>query len=226
MRSLLTYLRTHHQVALLALLSAVSMILLGLRIIFTWNETFIFMTWNLFLAWVPLLFIKMIWEIDRRKSLSLPMLTVALVFWLLFFPNAPYIVTDLKHLKQVPDYMLWYDALMIFTFAVSGLLTGLYSIRIAHRLIRQRGNALISWFLIGASMVASGYGVFLGRYGRWNSWDIVSQPGALAKAILTTLREPFAIKHTLAFSFVLMLMYLAFHIFAEIRQHERARQYS
>jgi uncharacterized membrane protein len=220
------YLHNNKKVALLAFVSALSVTLLTLRILATRDFGFIFLVWNLFLAWVPLLFIKWVWEKERFRQLPFLLLSAYLTVWLLFFPNAPYIITDLKHLKAVPDHLLWYDALMIFTFALAGFLTGLYSIRIVHRIISYRWNQQLAWTLVAGSMLLSGFGVFLGRYGRWNSWDIIVQPGALARGIFRSMQDPFAIKYTLSFSFVLMLMYFAFHIFAEIKQHEAAGKYS
>ena len=160
--------------------------------------SFIFMIWNLFLAWVPLFFIKWVWEQEKRASIPIVLLGVYFIVWLLFFPNAPYLITDIKHLRGVEEHTIWFDSLMLFSFAFSGFLTGLYSIRI----------------------------VFLGRYGRWNSWDIITQPGALFRGILDSLQNPLAIKHTLAFSFVLMMLYFAFHFFDESKEHERSHKYS
>lgn len=219
------YLQGNQKVALLAFVSAAAMTLLTMRILIeSWH--FIFLAWNLFLAWVPLLFIKWVWEIEARRRLPFGVLACFLVIWLLFFPNAPYIITDLKHLRGVPEHMIWYDALMIFTFSVAGFLTGLYSIRIVHRIVTRRWNERLAWAVVAGSMFLSGFGVFLGRYGRWNSWDIITQPTSLARGILKSMTDPLAIKHTLSFSFVLMLLYFAFHIFAELKQNERTHRYS
>jgi len=222
----LRYLQNNQKVALLAFVSSLAVILLSLRILITKDVWFIFLDWNLFLAWVPLIFIKWVWEREVVRKSPIWLLSGYLVIWLLFFPNAPYIITDLQHLRAVPDHMLWYDGLMIFTFASAGFLTGLYSIRIVHRIITHRWNRELAWATVIPSMVLSGFGIFLGRYGRWNSWDIVAQPAALARGIFRSMQDPFAIKYTISFSFVLMLMYFAFHIFAEIKQHEATGKYS
>ncbi|NIJ51854.1 DUF1361 domain-containing protein [Dyadobacter arcticus] len=219
------YLQSNQKVALLAFVSAAAMTLLSMRVLIE-NWGFIFLAWNLFLAWIPLIFIKWVWEQESRQKLPFWLLAIYLCVWLLFFPNAPYIITDLKHLRAVPEHMIWYDALMIFTFSVAGFLTGLYSIRIVHRLVAGRWNERLAWMVVTVSMFMSGFGVFLGRYGRWNSWDIVTQPGSLARGILKSMTDPLAIKHTFSFSFVLMLLYFAFHIFAELKQNEPTHRYS
>ncbi|QRR01856.1 DUF1361 domain-containing protein [Dyadobacter sandarakinus] len=219
------YLQSNLKVALLAFVSSAAMILLAFRIVFhDWN--FVFLAWNLFLAWIPLVFIKWVWEQERNRPLPFGLLALYLFVWLMFFPNAPYIITDLKHLRSVPEAMIWYDALMIFTFSLSGLMTGLYSVRIVHRIVAGRWNGSLAWATIICSLVLSGFGVFLGRYGRWNSWDVLTQPGALVRGIISSMQNPLAIKHTLTFSFVLVLSYFAFHIFAELKQHEASHRYS
>jgi len=222
---LVRYLQDNQKVALLAFVSASAMTLLLFRMLIH-NWDFIFLAWNLFLSWVPLIFIKVVWEREARRQLPFGLLMVYLLVWLLFFPNAPYIITDLKHLKGASENIIWCDALMIFTFSVAGFLTGLYSIRIVHRIITRRWNERLAWLTVLMSMIMSGFGIFLGRYGRWNSWDIVTQPGALARGIFKSMQDPMAIKHTLTFSFVLMLLYFAFHIFAELKQNERTHRFS
>ncbi len=226
LNTLLRYLKGNHKVALLALVSASSLSLLFFRILITQNLGFIFLPWNLFLAWVPLFYIRWVWQKELSATIPFWLLLIHLCVWLLFFPNAPYIITDLLHLRATSEDMIWFDALMIFTFAVSGFLTGLYSIRIVHRLLTHRWNEQIAWLAITGSMFLSGFGVFLGRYGRWNSWDIITQPMSLARGILHSMRDPFAIKHTFTFSFVLMLLYFAFHIFAELKRNESTHKYS
>ncbi|TDE18495.1 DUF1361 domain-containing protein [Dyadobacter psychrotolerans] len=225
-KKLSTYLQSNQKIALLAVVSSSAMALLVFRFAGTQNLGFLFMVWNLFLAWVPLVFIKWVWEQEKARRTPFILLLIYLVIWLLFFPNAPYVVTDIKHLRGVSENMIWYDTLMLFLFAASGFLTGLYSIRIVHRIISRRRNQLLAWLAIGGSMILSGFGIFLGRYGRWNSWDVLTQPGALVRGIYHSMQDPLAIKHTLAFSFVLMLLYFAFHFFAELKEHEPSHKYS
>lgn len=220
------YLKSNHQIALLSILSICACTLLFFRIVLTRSLVFDFLLWNLFLAWVPLLFVKMIWEMDKRTSFRPIVISASLVVWLLFFPNAPYIITDLMHLRGISDDRIWYDAMMIFTFALAGLLPGLYSIRIVFRILTKHFNDIICWSIIVCSMFLSGFGIFLGRYGRWNSWDIVTQPQNLFWGILGSLRNPMAVMHTFAFSFVLLLLYFAFHTFADITKNEQTHKFS
>jgi len=223
---LTAYLQNNQKMALLAFVSASAMSLLAFRMVLGHNWDFLFLAWNLFLAWTPLFFAKLVWEREMIRPTQNWLLSICFFAWLLFFPNAPYIITDLKHLRTVPADMVWYDSIMIFTFAVSGFLAGLYSIRIVYRIASIRWNQHTTWLIIASSMVMSGFGIFLGRFGRWNSWDIITNPYALTQGIFQSLQNPLAIKHTLVFSFVLMLLYFAFHFFAELKPHESSRKYS
>jgi uncharacterized membrane protein len=219
------FLQSNLKIALLLIVSLSALSLLAFRI-YSYNWNFVFLVWNLFLAWIPLLFIKMVWTYEQKHKLPLWLLAGYFLIWLLFFPNAPYIITDFKHLRGVPENMIWYDALMIFNFSIAGFLAGLYSIRIVHRIFAHRWNHAVAWLMVMISMLLSGFGIYLGRYGRWNSWDFVTQPKALLKGISSSITDPFAIKHTFTFSFVMMLLYFAFHIFAELKKHEGTHKYS
>jgi uncharacterized membrane protein len=181
---------------------------------------FIMLTWNLTLAWFPLGVVLVLR--DLRAASDAPaglqnrwLLGGGLLLWLVFLPNAPYIITDLYHIKNVDSPLLWFDTMTFFLFALTGLLTGLYSILIVHRMIRPligqwrtRGLLVISQFL-------SGFGIYLGRMGRWNSWDIITNPSALALAIARTYHDHLSIKLTLAYGFVLLVLYVAFYWYVE-----------
>jgi len=219
------FFQSNLKIALLSIISLSAIILLAFRI-YSYNWNFIFLVWNLFLAWVPLLFMSVVWKYEAKRKSPLWLLTGCFLIWLLFFPNAPYIITDFKHLRNVPENMIWFDALMIFNFSVAGFLAGLYSIRILHRILVLRWNNAVAWLIVMISMLLSGFGVYLGRYGRWNSWDVITQPKALLHGIASSLLDPFAIKHTFTFSFVMMLLYFAFHFFAELKKHEGTHKYS
>ena len=94
---------------------------------YKWNVSFLFLIWNLFLAWIPYwiaLCIPKIYEFFKSKII----IAFALLLWLLFFPNAPYILTDLLHIKVRTPIPLWYDVMMILTFAWTGLMLGFLSL--------------------------------------------------------------------------------------------------
>lgn len=171
--------------------------------------------WNLFLAWIPLLFALVARRLKSKKLTSLFFVGC----WLLFFPNAPYIITDLVHLHNLDKQLWWYDSLGIFVAAFTGLLIGIYSIQIVHNLLNTFFSRAGAWLLIFGSMMASGFGIYLGRFSRLNSWNIVSDPMYLVKICIRDLHNPLALKTTLLFGFVLSVIYIAYYTLFNI-EHE------
>lgn len=176
------------------------------------HSTYRFLLWNLFLAWIPLGFAALanrFRPISRHLLLLLP----CLASWLLFLPNAPYILTDLVHLRARSGVPLWFDILLILSFAVHGLLLGLASCHEVHQVLKRRMKPLFAWTLLVGAFIASAYGVYLGRFLRWNSWDILSQPEALLHDVLRPILHPFQNKEviamTLGFGVFMFLCYLA-----------------
>ncbi|AEI47541.1 DUF1361 domain-containing protein [Runella slithyformis] len=202
-----------NKIFLLALLSAVGVVMLTGRIAITgsWEHSGLF--WNLFLAWLPLGCTFITRHYWQHRGMNIYGLGVGFLLWLLLFPNAPYLITDLIHLKEVPDSLLWYDALMSFSFALTGLLTGFYSVLIIHRLIEQCTNRSMAWVIMAGCLILCSYGVYLGRFGRWNSWDVLTNPFSLVRYSLSNLHNPVAIKLTITFSLAMLIMYTAFWLY-------------
>jgi uncharacterized membrane protein len=139
----------------------------------------LYLVWNLFLAWIP--FVVALVVADRAKRGGGGAVQWLLVgTWLLFLPNAPYIVTDLIHLPTVGADPLWYDALIYLALAWTGLLLGLISLYLVHRTIRAAHGTGWGWALVTSAAALCGVGIYLGRFLRWNSWDILTNPTALA----------------------------------------------
>ena len=185
-------------------LFAVGMV--SIRFIYSKQILFIFLLWNLFLAWLPVLFA---WLALQKRKQPLPALAAASM-WLLFFPNAPYLVTDLIHLHTYPPVPLWYDLILLFTFAVLGLFLGLVSLHMMHGLIDGYFGRFAGWLFVLVALGAGGLGVFIGRFLRWNSWDLFTRPLALLYDVLASLTEP----RTLVISGLLaLLLFFAYLIF-------------
>jgi uncharacterized membrane protein len=202
-----------NQLQLLGLISSVSIVMIIGRVVAVENLGGIFLIWNLFLAWIPLGLAYLVEDLWRQRMIGKWGVIAGVSVWLLFFPNAPYLITDLMHLKAAPDHLIWYDALMSFSFALAGLLTGLYSLLKVHRLIEQIWKDPLAWITVSGSLVLSSYGVYLGRFGRWNSWDIVTNPFSLVRYSVSNLHDPLALKLTVAFSFAMLVIYGAFWLF-------------
>ena len=153
------------------------------------NKVFLFLNWNLFLAFLPWLFstILIIYPKWQRKNLILFLL---LFSWLLFFPNAPYILTDLFHLRLRTSMPVWFDLVLILSFAWTGLLFGFMSLWDIEYIFMQKINYRIIPLVSSVLLFAGGFGIYLGRYLRWNSWDIISNPAGLAEDITDRFINP------------------------------------
>jgi len=113
------------------------------------------------------------------------------VLWLLFFPNAPYMLTDFIHLQSSPTAPLWYDALMLSAFAWTGLLLGFASLYLMQMVWRRAAGSVLSWLGVVAALGLASFGVYLGRFVRFNSWDALVRPGRVADVIRNQLENPF-----------------------------------
>ena len=164
-----------------------TLFLLAVRIILTDELTYIFLTWNLFLAWIPFALSQ---QLDNVKNRWKIFFLVSL--WLLFLPNAPYIITDFLHLKQRLPIPYWYDILLLFSAALNGLLLGLASLLKVEKYLAGRYGKKVSGIIILSSFFLCAFGIYMGRYLRWNSWDIIVNPRDVAGDILDRFLNPFA----------------------------------
>ena len=178
--------------------------------------------WNLFLAWVP--YVCSLWSAawhrlhPERWRLLLP----AGALWLVFFPNAPYIVTDFYHLENRPPIPLWYDIGLIATFAWTGCFLAIASLRTMQSLVRSRVNGVVSWVFVAVALGLSGVGVYLGRFERWNSWDLLLHPDKVLRDLAVPLINPL---HNLRFvGFSMMFTSLLFVIYLMFVSITRGRE--
>jgi len=152
-------------------------------VFWTGKFSYLALGWNLFLAWVPLVFALL--ACDSAKKATAPTWRMAgwAAAWLLFFPNAPYIFTDLTHLpgRYYPHF--WGDLVLILSCAVTGLVLGFLSLYLMQSVVRRWFGVAISWYFIVSVAALSGFGVYLGRFLRFNSWDLVLRPKDLIQGI-------------------------------------------
>ncbi|MEM6782790.1 MAG: DUF1361 domain-containing protein [Bacteroidota bacterium] len=189
--------------------------LIAARVMATGHLQFFFLFWNLFLAVIPLALSRGLRHLPKPGWLAL----VVGGTWLLFFPNAPYLLTDLVHLKARPQAPFWYDLVLLLAAAWSGVLVGMVSLADVHTTVRRWYGARIGWAVALAALILGSFGIYLGRFLRWNSWEVLTEPRALladvVAPVLDPLGHPKAVGITVLFSVLLTLCYLALRPLAE-----------
>jgi uncharacterized membrane protein len=179
--------------------SAVSVALVAARIVWTGKLYYSFLIWNLFLAWLPMLFALLACEKYQRSSGRDWQFLGLAGAWLLFFPNAPYIFTDLIHLTTRFYSHFWVDLTLILLCALTGLVLGFVSLYLMQSVVERMLGRLASWLFIAAVAALSGFGIYLGRFMRFNSWDILFRPIQLYRRIGNWATDPSAHANSLAF---------------------------
>jgi uncharacterized membrane protein len=160
--------------------SGLSLALLAGRAIFAGHLQLSFYVWNLILAWLPLVFALRVYQIESGAVFRWWPFALWAGLWFFFFPNAPYIVTDFLHLKSRPPVPKWFDLVMMMAFAWLGLLLGYFSLFLMQEVVRRRVNAAWSWGFATGMLALGSFGIYLGRFERWNSWDVIARPLGLA----------------------------------------------
>jgi uncharacterized membrane protein len=179
--------------------TAVCLALVSARILWTGNIRYGFLVWNLFLAWLPLVFALLACERYHNGSpRKWPFLAMAGA-WLLFFPNAPYIFTDIIHLTSRFSHAFWVDLMLILSCALTGLVLGFVSLYLMQSIVARIAGRMASWVFIAMVAGLSGFGIYLGRFLRFNSWDIVVRPMKLYQGIGNWASDPFANPTSFAF---------------------------
>jgi len=168
-----------------------------------------FLIWNLFLAGIPYL-ISQLTKCSTRLKSSKVLLLGILSIWLLFLPNAPYIITDLVHLNHIQSNLIWFDALLIFLFAANGLLLAILSMVDVYIIIKEKWNTIIASFSIILISFLTGFGIYLGRYLRWNSWELFTRPKILFQDIIVSLQNTKAIGVTVSMACLLLLLFSSY----------------
>jgi uncharacterized membrane protein len=182
------------------------------RVYLSGHLTYAFLVWNLFLAWIPYLFSLWVVSLHRTHPGHWWYVLIPGSLWLLFFPNAPYILTDFFHFRTRLPIPVWYDVGMLSAFAWTGLFLAIFSLRNMQSVVRDLLGPLVSWLFVLGSLGLGGLGVYIGRFLRWNSWDLVVQPYHVLSDVLTQLASPRshpgAFGVTLLFAAFLLVCYL------------------
>lgn len=198
-----------HQWLLLS--CAFSCLLVLARVVATGHTTYLFLYWNLFLAFVPYLITRAMmrnvaWLEHPLKKWLL------LMVWLIFIPNSFYIITDIIHFPQFRTAPQWFDLLMLFSFAWNGIVCGVLSVRTVEVILRAANGRGFSLVVVFAVMWLNALGVYIGRYGRFNSWDVLADPFDLAAHVTDLFLHPFengvAWGMTIIYAMFITLLYI------------------
>ncbi|MEI6290858.1 MAG: DUF1361 domain-containing protein, partial [Chloroflexota bacterium] len=195
--------------------------------IYTDSNRYLSLIWNLLLAWIPFILAYLAFMLSWRRLLVYLVIPVFAFLWLIFFPNAPYMLTDLQHLSQLPALApIWYDVIMLIWFSWTGMLLGIVSLNMMQEIVRREFGRLMGWVFFFLVSGLSGVGVYFGRFIRLNSWDIFSAPDQAADSFWTWLTDPslrsigFIGLYTLFFIFIYLTLYAFGHILQENNQHD------
>ena len=175
-----------HQLLLLAAMSVFCATLCLTRIIITGEIDYLFLNWNLFLAFVPLgvtLLYELMLQDGNKHAKKWWVKTGVLTSWLLFFPNAPYILTDIFHMRFEQSAPQWFDLILILSYAWTGLMAGFISLSHIQRYILPRKENWQMYLTVIVLIFLTAFGIYLGRYLRFNSWDILNRPWHLFSEI-------------------------------------------
>ena len=179
-----------------------------------WSQEVIYqnLIWNLFLAWLPYLFCLGIAAIHQARPSWWWAMIVPAVLWVIFLPNALYIVTDLNHLRNQATIPVWYDAGFLSIAAWTGLFLAVGSLYTMQKIVHSYAGKILSWGFALMIIGSSGYGVYIGRFLRWNSWDILDVPLEILSDSLSPITNPLQSKDKIVFIVMYTALYLVTYL--------------
>jgi uncharacterized membrane protein len=208
--------------SLLGAASLICILLIAARFWYSHTYHYFFLLWNLVLAWVPFVFAGIAYRLaSAGRAVLYVLIVAAALVWLAFFPNAPYILTDFLHLGSMGDIVPgWYDVLMLYWFAWTGLMLGIVSLYLMQEIVTRGVGTIAGWAFVVVVAGLGSFGIYLGRFLRWNSWDLVRRPGLVAGDVLGRVSDPHAqprlLGFTALFALLFLFIYVAVSIFAKL----------
>ena len=205
---------SRHALGPLLLSSLLACALLALRVRLSGSIVFVFLVWNLVLAWMPYAWSLFAHGMNERRPHAWWRLLIPGALWLLFFPNALYLITDFIHLRQRAAIPLWYDIALLASFAWSGCFLAVASLRTMQNLVAAYLGGFASWLFVFGVIGLNGLGVYMGRFLRWNSWDVFLDPRGVLADTLHLVANPLANRQATGaigiFSALLLVCYLMY----------------
>lgn len=195
----------------LMLSNLVSVGLYFARVIDAGNFRYWFLLWNLVLGWLPLLFA---WKLKLGLKTSLwsrPKNLLLTLLWLLFLPNSFYILSDLIHLHDSGEVSLLYDIALFFSLIFNAYLAGFMSVFLVHLELIKRLDRRTAHRLVALVLLLCGFAIYIGRYLRWNSWDVIFSPAGLlfdvSERVINPTSHPQFVTTTLVYFLLLGTIY-------------------
>lgn len=218
--------RNRHSIAVFVLLNLaclVCIMLVAARVAYTDSPRHMGLIWNLFLAWIPFILAYSAHAISWKRLWVFLVIPFVAFLWLLFFPNAPYMLTDLQDLARGTgsEAPLWYDVIIVGWCSWTGMLLGIISLYLMQDIVARHFGRWAGWTFVFVTSGLSSFGMYIGRFVRLNSWDILQNPAETAMEILGLVIDPsrrlaaFTVLYTFFFLFVFLLLYSFSHMLQE-----------
>lgn len=218
--------RNRHSIAVFVLLNLACLaciLLVAARVAYTDTPRHTGLIWNLFLAWIPFILSYVAHVISWKRIWLYLVIPIIAFLWLIFFPNAPYMLTDLQDLARSGGLgaPLWYDVIIVVWCSWTGTLLGVISLYLMQDIVTRTFGRWVGWVFVFVISAASSFGIYIGRFVRLNSWDILQNPAETAFEILGLVVDPsmrlaaFTILYTFFFLFVFLLLYSFSHMLHE-----------
>jgi len=214
--------------ALLVCASVLSLVLEKMHTRISGSDNYSFLVINLRLAWIPLAAAALAYATMRNRITFYLVMPICTLVWLIYFPNAPYLLTDFQHLAfRSRGSLLWFDVIMLIWFAWTGLLLGIASLYLMQEIVTDTFNPLVGWIFAVSVTIMSSIGVYLGRFLRWNSWDLLQDPLLIAKDMYAIVRHPISnlptYVFTILFTLLFLFIYLTIHLFGGVLRERREK---
>jgi len=219
------FFQNKYSIAVFVLLNVACAICIGLvvaRVAYSDTGRHLGLIWNLFLAWIPFILAYFAHAVRWRRATLYIILPLIAFLWLIFYPNAPYMLTDLQDLaRRASGAPLWYDVIIVVWCSWTGMLLGVISLYLMQNIIVRSFGRSAGWIFVFLISALSSFGIYIGRFVRLNSWDILQNPAETAQDILGLVIDPsrrlaaFTLLYTIFFLFVFLLLYSFSHMLRE-----------
>jgi uncharacterized membrane protein len=220
-----------HSIAVFVLINAACLVCIALvaaRVAYSASGRHLGLIWNLFLAWIPFILSYFTHAFSWKRNWLYLVFPVTAFLWLIFYPNAPYMLTDLQDLaRNSGGAPLWYDVIIVVWCSWTGMLLGVISLYLMQDIVLRKFGRMAGWIFVFVISGLSSFGIYIGRFVRLNSWDILQNPTETAMEILGLVIDPsmrlaaFTLLYTFFFLFIFLLLYSFSHM---LREHTSKAQ--